>query len=157
MKSRVYVETSVVSFLAARPSSDIVAAARQELTRSWWDTQRSVFDLVTSQAVIDEARAGDPEAAERRAKILNSIPVVEISNEAIDLARQLQSAMRLSPKGAVDALHIAVATINGMQYLLTWNCRHIANATLRPTIESVCRSAGFEPPIICTPEELLNA
>lgn len=154
MKPKIYLETTIISYLAARPSRDLVVAAHQQITQEWWQTRRAEFDLFVSQIVVQESSAGDKDAAERRLAILEGIPVLEQSEEATALAQELVNQMALPEKEVVDALQIAIAVVSGMDYLLTWNCTHIANATLRNRIESVCRSNGYEPPVICTPEEL---
>jgi predicted nucleic acid-binding protein len=157
MPGTVYVETSVVSYLTARPSGNLVTRAHQQLTREWWDTRRRTFTLYTSQLVLHEAAAGDPLIAEERLKLLEDLAALDISDEASTLARALLSAGAPPPRAPEDALHIAIAVVNGLEYLLTWNCRHIANAAMRRTIEQVCRDGGYEPTILCTPEELLDA
>lgn len=154
MKPKIYLETTIISYLAARPSRDLVVAAHQQITQEWWQTRRAEFDLFVSQIVVQESSAGDKDAAELRLAILEGIPVLEQSEEATALAQELVNQMALPEKAVVDALQIAIAVVSGMDYLLTWNCTHIANATLRNRIESVCRSNGYEPPVICTPEEL---
>jgi hypothetical protein len=156
MKPKVYLETTIVSYLTAWPSRDLVMAANQATTIEWWRNRRDAFDLFVSQAVLKESRAGDREAAERRWEVLRLYPLLEITEEVEMLAGDLLAKVPLPPKAQADALHIAVAAVNGMDYLLTWNCTHIANATLRSRIEAVCRSAGYEPPIICTPQEMLE-
>lgn len=153
--SKVYVETSVVSYLVALGSRDLVLAAHQEVTRNWWAT-RGTFDIYISQFVLDEASAGNPEAAARRMHILREFPLLDVTEESVALAARLVTDGGLPIKARVDALHVAVSTVHGMDYLLSWNCTHIANATLRGKIESICRSAGFEPPVICTPLELVK-
>src|ERR1700722_7902147 len=156
MKSRVYVETTIPSYLTAWPSRDLVRAAHQQITREWWDQRRSEFELFISQFVLRECQAGDPTAAAERLEVLQELPLLEQTDEATKLAQALLEQVPLPERAAVDALHIAVATVHGMDYLLTWNCTHIANAALRDPIESVCRASGYEPPVICTPEELLS-
>ncbi len=156
MPGTVYVETSVVSYLTARPSGNIVIAAHQQVTRDWWDTRRRNFTLYTSQLVLQEAAGGNPEMAEDRLRLLEDLPALDISDEASTLARALVSAGAPPATAPEDALHIAIAVVNGLEYLLTWNCRHIANAAMRKTIERVCRAEGYEPTILCTPEELLD-
>ena len=153
-KPAIYVETSVVSYLVARPSRDLVVAAHQQLTVSWWQNQRQNYDLLVSQIVIDEARAGDPESAAKRMAAIADLPLLEISEEAVALAQSLITSHAVPEKAAQDALHISVACVGGADYLLTWNCKHIANARMRGAIEKTCRSAGYASPIICTPEEL---
>jgi hypothetical protein len=150
---RTYVETSIVSYLTAWPSRDLVRAAHQQVTREWWATRGS-YELYVSQFVLDEAAAGDSAAAEQRLEALQGIALLDVTEEAIVLAGDLVAGGGLPAKARVDALHIAMATVHGMDFLLTWNCTHIANAATRSTIEDLCRAAGFEPPIICTPLEL---
>ncbi|MGH9764244.1 MAG: type II toxin-antitoxin system VapC family toxin [Blastocatellia bacterium] len=153
-KAAIYIETSVVSYLVALPSRDIIVAAHQQLTVDWWENQRQQYDLFVSQIVLDEARAGDQQAAENRMAALENVPLLEINEAVIGLAENLVQLHAVPMKAAQDALHIAVACINGMDYLLTWNCKHIANAKMRSKIEQVCQESGYIAPIICTPEEL---
>ncbi|HEX9943449.1 MAG TPA: type II toxin-antitoxin system VapC family toxin [Thermoanaerobaculia bacterium] len=155
MRAKVFLETSVISYLTALPSRDIVHAAHQQITRDWWD-QRSRFDLYVSQAVLREAARGATDAAARRLAVVEDIPVLAVTAEASELAERFLHEGTLPAKAAIDAIHIAVAVINGMDYLLTWNCSHIANARIRGRIEKTCRDAGFQPPVICTPEELME-
>ena len=150
---KVYVETSVVSYLTAWPGRDLVRAAHRQVTRDWWAT-RGRFNLFASQFVLDEAAAGDNDAAIRRLAILQEVALLEITTDAVFLAERLIAGGGLPQKARVDSLHIAISAVHGMDYLLTWNCKHIANAALRGKIEDLCRVAGFEPPIICTPLEL---
>ena len=110
----------------------------------------------SSQTVLHESSAGDSAAAQRRFEVLRQFQRLDITEEVETLAADLVVGIPLPPKAQADALHIAVAAVNGMNYLLTWNCTHIANATLRSQIEAVCRSAGYEPPVICTPQEMLE-
>lgn len=157
MADRVYIETTVVSYLTARPSRDVVIAGHQQVTHEWWDTCRAGYELCLSQLVLDESAAGDAQAAQDRLTLLRPMLVLETGLDALGLARDLLHAGALPAKAADDALHIAVAATHRARYLLTWNCRHLANATMRPVIESVCISTGFVAPIICTPEELLES
>lgn len=156
MKPKAYLETTIVSYLTARPSRDLITAAHQQITQQWWQTQRAHFDLFMASPVLQEAQAGDPEAAARRLAVLHDIPMLTLSEEATQLAQALSTPGPLPANAVVDALHIAIAAANGMHYLLTWNCTHIANAAIRSDIEDVCRAHGYEPPVICTPEELLE-
>ena len=153
MKPTVYVETTIPSYLTAWPSRDLVRAAHQQITREWW-ARRDGFDLYSSRLVLQECQAGDAQAAADRLAVLAGIPLLEQGTEAAELAEALMRGVPLPQKAAADSLHIATAAVHGMQYLLTWNCAHLANVALRPQIEEVCRAAGFEPPLICTPEEL---
>lgn len=157
MAERVYIETTIVSYLTARPSRDVVIAGHQQITHEWWDTRRENYELCISQLVRKEAGAGDATAAEERLDVLKAMTLLETSDEALGLAKELIQAGALPAKAADDALHIAVAAMNGIPYLLTWNCRHLANATMRPVIEKVCAGKGVIAPIICTPEELLES
>lgn len=156
MLPRVYVETSVISYLAARPSRDLITAARQQITHDWWQRRRPRFEVFVSQLVLDEARAGDPEAATRRGDLLAGLPLLDVTPEAVGLARRLTEAVRLPQQAAADALHIATAACHGVDYLLTWNATHIANAEYRPRVEETCRTHGYEPPALCTPDELMG-
>lgn len=157
MAERVYIETTVVSYLTARPNRDVVIAGHQQITHEWWDTRRASYELCVSQLVLDEAGAGDAQAAQERLLVLRPMLVLETTAEALELAKELLQAGALPAKAADDALHIAVSATKAVPYLLTWNCRHLANATMRPIIESVCAAKGFKAPIICTPEELLGS
>lgn len=156
MRPKVYVETSIISYLAARPSRDLVTAAHQLITQSWWRARRPEFDLVVSELVLSEAAAGDPDAAARRMALLKDLPLVEIDKAVADLAGVLIKELPLPRKAGADAVHIAAATCHGTDYLLTWNCTHIANAELRPRIEEVCRERGYAPPVLCTPDEFMG-
>jgi hypothetical protein len=157
MAERVYIETTMVSYLTARPNRDVVIAGHQQVTHEWWDTRRASYELCVSQLVLDEAAAGDAQAAQERLLVLQPMLVLETTVEALELAKELIQAGALPAKAADDALHIAVAATKTVPYLLTWNCRHLANAVMRPVIEAVCKAKGFKPPIICTPEELLES
>ena len=156
MKQRVYVETSVVSYLTARQSSNLIVASHQLITRQWWESHRSAFELFISEAVMEEAAAGDPDAAERRIDSLAGIPLLEPSPATQEIAGRLVRDRIVPAHAVVDALHIGIAAAHGVDYLLTWNCKHIANASLRRRIAAVCRTIGAEMPVICTPEELLE-
>ena len=156
MKRKVYIETSVISYLTARISRDLIVAGHQRMTQEWWVTRREVFDVSVSQVVFEEASAGDPEAARERLAVLAALPLLELSTEAVALAKDLIRLGPLPERAEVDALHIAVAVTNQVDYLLTWNCTHLANAALRHQIDHVCRAQGYEPIIICTSEELLE-
>jgi hypothetical protein len=156
IQPRVYLETTVPSYLTAWLSRDLIRAAHQQITREWWERRRADFELFISQLVLRECRAGDPDAAAERLKVLLDLPLLEETEEAVALAAALVAQAALPDRASADALHIAIAAANGIEYLLTWNCTHIANAELRGQIEAVCREHGFEPPVICTPEELLR-
>lgn len=154
MNSRVYIETTIVSYLTAWRSPQLIMAAHQEATRQWWDDERQHFDLYVSEAVIEEVSAGDAEAAGRRLDAIKGIAELKITDEARDLAKALIEHGQLAQKATLDALHIAIATVNGMDFLITWNCRHIANATLQASMRTICQQSGYALPILCTPIEL---
>ena len=156
MKSKIYIETTIVSYLTAWPSRDVIVAAHQQITDEWWRTKRQFFELFASQLVLREAQAGNEDMAQRRLSALEEVELLEVTEEALALAEDLLSKGPLPRKAEEDAVHIAVAVVNGMDYLITWNCKHIANARMRDKIEQVCRANGYKPVIICTPEELLE-
>src|SRR5436853_4679643 len=153
-KATIYIETSVISYLVALPSRDIIVAAHQQLTFDWWNNQSHQYDLFISQVVFDEARAGDKQEAAKRLAAVQDLPLLELDEDGIRLAEKLVRLQAVPKKAAQDALHIAIACVNGMDYLLTWNCKHIANARMRSKIDEICCGMGYGPPIICTPEEL---
>jgi predicted nucleic acid-binding protein len=142
-------------YLTAWPSRDLVKAAHQQITQEWWKT-RTRFDLYVSQIVLDEASGGDPAAARARLSSVAGLPVLTPGPEVNALAHRLIAEGSLPAKAAVDALHISVAVVNGIDYLLTWNCTHIANAAMRHKIDGVCKQSGYEPVVLCTPEELME-
>ena len=154
MKPRVYIETSVISYLTARPSNDFRAMSNQNVTLEWWELERPKFELVISEFVIAEASLGHPEAAQRRLAALLGLVELQATQAVKALGRELITRNALPAVAEIDALHVAIAAVNGIEYLLTWNCTHIANAHTRPKIEATCRALGYEPPIICTPQEL---
>lgn len=152
----IYLETSVIGCLAMRLSGILRMAANQQTTRDWWDNRRHEYELFVSRYVVDECSQGDPVAARERLVFLEGIPLLEISDEVKTLANALMTKVPLPPKAVVDALHISIAALSGIEYLLTWNCKHIANPALQKRIQSACRELGCEPPVICTPHELLE-
>ena len=156
MKPKAYIETTVIGYLTAWSSRDVVIAGHQQITRVWWRSAADRFELVASQLVVNEASAGDSDAARQRLTKLESVTLLDATDEALELAQQLVQSGAIPKKAAEDAAHVAIAVTNGVEYLVTWNCRHIANATMRSQIETVCRNAGYEPTIICTPDELVE-
>jgi hypothetical protein len=156
MSRSVYIETTIVSYLKARPSRDLVRAAEQQITREWWDVQRPRFDLYTAELVLIEAAAGDPEGAAERLAVLRELPLLDTTQRALQVADVLLASAALPQTAERDALHVGVAADNGVDFLLTWNCRHLANAMLRDRIEEACERAGLRAPTICTPEELMG-
>lgn len=154
--AKVYLETSFVSYLAAWPSRDLIMAGHQQITHEWWRTRRSEHELYVSRVVIDEARSGDEDASRSRTEIVEGIPVLQLNQATTDLAKALVSHGAFPKTAAEDALHVALATVHGMDFLLTWNCRHIANAETGLVMAEVCAMEGYEMPKICTPEELMG-
>ena len=156
LKARLYLETTVPSYLAAWPSRDLIRAGHQQITREWWAHRRGDFDVFISQLVLDEAAAGDTEAAQERLRVLSGLPLLDLTLEVGVLANALVISLALPAKAATDAAHIALAAVHGMHFLLTWNCAHIANAERALAIDACCRDHGLDTPVICTPEELMG-
>ena len=138
----VYVETSIISYLTSRPSRDICVAAWQEITTQWWEQERAKYELFTSELVIAEAGAGDDTAAQKRLDRLASIPEIAIDERIRQFAARLISYGGVPSEAEADALHIATASVHELDYLLTWNCRHINNAVAKPVIRSICAVVG---------------
>jgi len=156
MKARVYVETTVVSYLTAKPSSDLIVAACQQMTRDWWDTRRDHFEVFVSARVIAEASQGDPVAAQARLALLKDMPILAVTEEALGLAERLMDHLGLPQKATEDALHIATAVVSGMDYLVSWNCKHIANAQVAHEVLDFVQSLGYPGTLLCTPQALLE-
>lgn len=154
MLPKVYVETSVVSYLTAWPSTDVRVLAKQAATKEWWATCRSRFELFASDLVLSEAGEGDAEAAEERLDLLLTVTLLAVTPAVENLIVRLLLAKAVPSTGPDDAAHIAIAAVHEMDYLATWNFRHINNVSKRDHIGRVCVEAGFKAPIICTPEEL---
>ncbi|QEP42466.1 PIN domain-containing protein [Ectothiorhodospiraceae bacterium BW-2] len=154
MKPTVYIETSIPSYLTARTSRDIRAAAWQQITQEWWDEARHHYELFTSELTLLEASAGHEEAAKRRLEALETIPELKIDSETQQLAELMITQGGIPAKAQADALHVAIAALHRIDYLLTWNCRHIDNAAKKPIIRAICLQAGYHYPEICTPIEL---
>lgn len=155
-KATVYLETTIPSFLTSRPSSKLVIAGRQETTRQWWENRKGQYRLFISQYVLDEASGGDPDAAKRRMDAIEGIDSLEIDDEVIALAERIVATGLIPPRASTDAGHIAVASRHSMDFLVTWNCAHIANAENLVKINCVVSDAGFYLPTICTPDELFG-
>ena len=153
-KKSIYIETSVVSYLAARRSRNLVTAAWQEISWEFWEAHRGRYDLFTSEIVAEEASAGRPDIAERRLELLRGVPELSVDEEARALAAAILADGVLPSNAGIDALHIAVAAVNAVDYLLTWNCRHIENPATKPRIREICVEFGYVCPEICTPLEL---
>jgi hypothetical protein len=156
MKAKLYLETTIPSYLVGRPSRDLLVAAHQQITRDWWELRRSVFDVYVSELVVQEVRAGNADLAGRRLEVLTGVPILPVNGEILRLAEALVAEGPIPRKAAGDAAHIAIATVYGCEYLLTWNCRHIANAELQRAIRRVIAGYGYDTPGLCTPEELMG-
>jgi predicted nucleic acid-binding protein len=152
----VYIETNILGYLTARPNRDVIVAANIEVTREWWDTRRSDFQLYSSQAVVRETSQVDDAIASQRLEILSNLFLLDLNQSVLDLAEQFLERSNLPAKADVDAVHIAAATVHGMDYLLTWNCKHIANAQIQGKLAEISLDFGYELPILCTPYELLG-
>jgi predicted nucleic acid-binding protein len=156
MTKRVYIETTIPSYLAAWPSRDLVQAARQQITHEWWSNKRQNFDLCISQVVLDEAAAGDADAANRRLAFLQNLPLLDLTAQVNVVAKAIMGSGLLPQKATRDAVHIAVSSVHHTDILLTWNCQHIANAAIMRELGEIVAQSGCEIPILCTPEELLG-
>lgn len=156
MKPLLYLETTIPSYLTSRPNRDLIVAARQQLTMDWWLKRRADFRIFVSQIVLDEAAEGDRIASAARLSIIEGLPLLAVNNEVISLTQTLLRRKVLPKKATRDAGHIAVSAVHGVQYLLTWNCTHLANAEIFEAVGAVCSCEGYCCPVICTPEELLG-
>jgi predicted nucleic acid-binding protein len=156
MKPRLYLETTIPSYLTSRPSRDLIIASHQQITRDWWEKRKGGFQLFISQLVVDEASGGDPAAARERLKAIQHLPLLDITPEVAELAAAILDSGKIPRKAATDAAHIAIAALHGMDFLITWNCVHIANAAIAKALAAICREHGCECRVICTPEELLG-
>ena len=156
MKPSLYLETTIPSYLTSRSSRDLIVAGHQQLTREWWEWRKGAVQLYLSQLVIDEVSAGDPDAARERLKALRDFPLLDITPEVTELASRIVASGKIPRKAATDAAHIAIAAVHGMDFLVTWNCVHIANATNARALAVICREQGYDCPVICTLEELMG-
>ena len=156
-KPSVYLETTVVSYLVGWLSRDsALVASNQEFTREWWARRRYGFELFASSVVIDEVSKGERELAVQRLAHLREVEMLEVTTDARRLADRLVREAAIPAKAEIDALHIAVAAVNGMSYRASWNCTHIVNAVTLPRVYEICRISGYEPPFVCTPQELMG-
>ena len=152
---RIYVESSIPSYVVARPSRDLLQAARQQITQDWWDFKRTSHELFIPQVVLDEIAVGEAVMAELRQRTVRGLPLLELHEDVKDVARKVLTSGLLPRTADRDATHIALATIHEMDILLSWNCRHIANAAIQTRLRRLIETAGFDLPVICTPEELM--
>jgi hypothetical protein len=155
MKPTVYLETTIPSLLTAWPSRDVLVAGQQQATRDWWDERRHRYNLFVSVLVMKEIERGDAVAARERLAKLKACQVLPYPKEAEELTRALMSSRLIPARAETDAAHVATAAVHGMDFLLTWNCRHIANAVIVEQLRDVCAREGFPAPVICTPHELM--
>lgn len=156
MKPTLYLETTIPSYLTARQSRDIIQTARQQITSEWWDNRLNDFDIFISQVVIDEASEGDKVASMKRIEVIKAFPLLDVTEEVVDLAEKIIIEKIIPEKAIRDALHIAVVTFHEISFLLSWNCKHIANAEIIKRLRKTITDEGLELPVICTPDELLE-
>ncbi len=153
---KVYLETTIVSYLTGRPSGDLLIAARQLMTRQWWDEESGKQVLLVSNVVLEEIVEGNPEQAAMRMALLENVAVVEMTDIVKDVAEALIHACTIPSTSYYDALHVAICAVYGIDLLLTWNCKHLANPFMLPKIYDVLKSLGYASPMIITPEQLLE-
>ena len=154
MKPTVYIETTVIGYLTSWPRKDEIVTGRQAVTKKWWHTARDKYTLVVSQKVVDECAAGDATAAEARLRVIEDLPIVAMSPAAERLLNELLAKGAVPATEPSDAAHIALAAANGVQFLVTWNFRHIANISMRRKIDQVIEDCGFQLIAICSPDEM---
>ena len=152
---KIYVETTIPSYLVSRHSRDIIVLAHQQITEEWWEEKRKQFDLYVSTVVLDEISAGDETLAKKRYDLIKGIPSLELMPDTEKLARIYLKELNLPNKALRDSLHIAMAVGHEMDYILTWNCAHIANEQIRRKLQEINSKIGKKTPLICTPEELI--
>jgi len=156
MPHSIFIETTIPSYYVSRPSRNLLQFARQELTREWWDARRHEFDLFTSQLVLDEASEGEPAKATERLELLAGLELLDLNEQVEALAAKLVGSGILPATAIRDASHLAAAGVHGMNFLLTWNCKHIANPFIADRLQSCFSSVGVYLPIICTPEQFFT-
>jgi hypothetical protein len=155
-KQSVYIETTVVSYLTARPSRDLIVAAHQQVTVEWWENELPKLDPFISPIVIEEVSRGDESASKVRLEKIDKFPVLEIIDEVRGLADLYFEQIPIPNKARGDAFHLAIATYHGMDFLVSWNFSHILSARVRAVIQEINTIRGISTPIICTPEELME-
>lgn len=156
MSETIYIETSILGYLTARSTDNLILAANIKVTQDWWDNCRTSFMLYASEIVLDEAAKGDTEIADRRLSLLQPLMLLDLTEEAIELAKEFLKQSNLPSKASNDALHMALATVYGLDYLLTWNCKHMANALIQKKLSQISSDLGYELPVICTPYQLIG-
>lgn len=155
-QSTVYIETTIPSFLTALPSKNLIVAGKQEVTRQWWEKRKANYHLCASQYVLDEASIGDEAAARKRMEALDRIELLEVDEEVIRLVKVIMTTGLIPSKAETDAGHIAVSARHGIDFMITWNCTHIANAEILGRLNYIVSEAGYFLPTICTPDELFG-
>ena len=155
-RETVYIETSIISYLCAQPSRDLIVAANQEITREWWEKRRADYDCYISELVMEEISAGDPEAAARRLHLADGMPLLAANDAARNLEGEIMRGLGLPRTVAADVAHIAIAAVHGMDYLLTLNCAHIANPHWLHNLRGIIDGQGLGMPEMCTPQEILE-
>ena len=155
MKPKLYLESTIPSYLVARPSRDVILAGQQKCTRDWWSKRADSFEIYISEIVIDEVSTGEPAMAVRRLELIKPFTRLTPNEKVIELSAAMIDGGPLPKKAGRDATHIALSAVHGMHFLLTWNCTHIANARMYARMREICEAHGFGCPVICTPEELL--
>ena len=155
-RPKVYIETTVVSYLVARPSNNVTVSDRQQATLRLWREYFDVFEFVTSDIVLEEVERGNPREAERRITLLDNLRTLPLSPEAVALAHKLIDEGAVPPQFLPDAQHITIAVVHSIEYLVSWNYKHIVNETKRQRITDVCLTAGYQPTTLCTPEALIE-
>jgi predicted nucleic acid-binding protein len=156
MKESIYLETTVVSYYTSKPSRDIIVLAHQEITWEWWPNAIARFDVFISEVVVEEAGLGNSEAAERRLKVLKDFPHLKLNDKVEEMAKVYMEKLEIPEKSFRDAAHLAVASVHNIDYLVTWNCTHLANGEVIKRLMKINESFGIHTPIICTPEELME-
>ena len=155
MKPKLYLESTIPSYLVARPSRDVILAGQQKCTRDWWSKRAEDFEIFVSDIVFSEISSGETAMAGKRMELVKPFGVLPINQSVIGLADAMIHGGPLPEKAARDATHIALSAVHGMHFLLTWNCTHIANARMYAKMREICETHGFDCPVICTPDELL--
>jgi predicted nucleic acid-binding protein len=152
----VYIETSIFGHLTARPTDNLIVAANIKITQDWWNEHSSSFTLYASEIVEDEAAKGDPIIAAQRLNLLQSLMLLELTEDAFELSQAFLTQSNLPLKASNDALHMALATVYNLDYLVTWNCKHMANAQIQRKLAQISSDLGYILPVICTPYELIG-
>ena len=154
MNESVYIETTIPSYLSARSSRDLIVAAHQRITHEWWEGQREKYQLFISPIVVTECSAGDPERAKARLALLTEMTLLEYSPRIDSLTEQIMGGLRIPQSKRLDAMHLAYAVEYQIDFVMTWNCSHLANAQSEKALASFCKQKNVWMPILCTPEEV---